>query len=112
MKKLSAVLLVGLFVPAIAHAQTLFTFLASINTLIAATFPVIISLAVLFFLYGLLKYMLRTDSPEERANARSVMIWGVIIIFVMTSIWGFVNLLGDIFVADNTVPDPPTLNTG
>lgn len=72
-------------------------------------FPVIISLAILFFLWGLTRYILKTDDVEGRKGARSMMTWGVIIIFVMVSLWGLVNFLDGLFGLDDIPPGFPEL---
>lgn len=91
---------------------TILTLLAQITVLINRLVPLMIGFGVLFFLYGLAKYMLQTDSTEGRATARQVMLWGVIMIFVMVSIWGLVNLIiwtAGFQVTNNLVPMAPFL---
>ena len=97
------------FLPNIVFAQTLIDFLDEIFIFIEAALPVLISLAVLFFLWGLARYMLKTDDVEGRKGAKDIMMWGVIIIFVMTSLWGLVNLLELSFGLDDVTPDFPQL---
>ncbi len=66
---------------------------------------VIIGLATVYFLWGVAKYILHADDPKMREEGRSMMIYGIIAIFVMVSIWGFVNLLDNTFRLDNnTLP--------
>jgi hypothetical protein len=62
-----------------------------INTLT----PIVVALAVLFFFWGLANYILKTGDEEGRAGARHMMIWGVIILFVMVSVFGLIGLLRD-----------------
>ena len=58
-----------------------------------ATF-VIIGLAVMYFLWGLVKY-LKTAAGEEFEEAKGMIINGIIIIFVMVSIWGLVRVFAN-----------------
>ena len=58
------------------------------------------ALAVVFFLYGILKYIKSGDSEEERDKGKNVMIYGIIGLFVMVSFWGFVNILINTFELD------------
>ena len=76
-----------------------------------AAIPVIITLAVLFFLWGLVTFILSSDDPEARDKAKSRMVWGVIIIFVMVSLWGLVNVLGHFFNLSNTAQNAPAIPT-
>ncbi len=54
----------------------------------------IVLLALIAFLYGILKLVFVDASNEtERAKARKFMLWGIVSLFVMVSVWGLVNVL-------------------
>lgn len=61
------------------------------------------ALAVVFFLYGILKYIYSADNEDSRKASRQIMIYGIIGLFVMVSFWGFVNILINTFDL-NTYP--------
>ena len=92
--------------PAVALAQTQLnnvdTAISRVRTLINEIIPVIIGLAVLFFIYALLKYVTAGGDAEAAKEARGLIIWGVVIIFVMTAIWGLVGFVS------NTIDLPST----
>lgn len=92
--------------PAVASAQNVFSMLELVSDLISATVPVLIGLAVLVFIFGILKYVVAKDSDAQK-EAKSVILWGIIILFVMVSIWGLVNLLGDTLQLNNAKPQGP-----
>lgn len=99
------------FAPFIAFAApntgVITGYLSALKSLINSAIPIIISLAVLFFLWGLVTYILNQDNEEARKAARQRMLWGIIIIFVMVALWGFVNILVSTFGLDtNAVPGP------
>ena len=58
---------------------------------------VVVALALLFFLWGLMKFVLNADNEEKRKEGKSVMIWGIIALFVMISVWGIVGILVNTF---------------
>lgn len=58
---------------------------------------VVVALALLFFLWGLMKFILNADNEEKRKEGKSVMIWGIIALFVMISVWGIVGILVNTF---------------
>lgn len=60
----------------------------------------VISLAVVFFLWGMAMFVLKADDETERAKGKQRMIWGLITLFVMVSVWGVVNFLQDAFFSD------------
>jgi hypothetical protein len=70
-----------------------FNLIGFFQGLISAAIPVVIGLAVLVFIWGILQYIVSKDS-EKQKEARGIIIWGIIILFVMISIWGLVELLG------------------
>lgn len=54
--------------------------------------PIALGLCVLYFLWGIFKYV-RTSAGSEKSEGKSVMVWGVVGIFVAFSIWGILELL-------------------
>ena len=58
--------------------------------------PLIISLAVVYFIWGVFRYVIAGDE-EKKAAARTDMVWGIVGIFVMVSIWGLVAILQSTF---------------
>lgn len=71
-----------------------------LNTII----PLIIAIAVVIFLVGVVKYITAGGDEERRKEARNVMIYGIIGLFVMIAVWGLVNLLKDTLGLDTTTP--------
>src|SRR3989338_10536882 len=61
---------------------------------------ILVALAVVFFLYGILKYITAGDDEEKRGKMKNVMIYGIIGLFVMISFWGIVNILINTFELD------------
>ncbi len=75
--------------------------------------PFIIGLGVIYFLWGLLAYIRKTGDGDAQKEARHQMIYGIIILFVMTAVWGLVNVLTDTLDLKKTIPnlpDVPTIN--
>lgn len=64
--------------------------------------PLIIGLAVVWFLIGVFKYVMSAGDEDAQTSGRSMMINGIIAIFVMVSVWGLVNLLGGTFRLGNS----------
>lgn len=63
-----------------------------INTVIV---PVIFALAFLVFIYGVVKYFFINNGGDEGkiAEGRQFILWGLLGIVMLFSVWGFVNLL-------------------
>ncbi len=97
--------------PVVASAQSIggvMGLLDQASQLINRLIPFVIALTVLIFLWGILKFVISNDA-EGRKEARGYMIWGVISLFVMVSVWGLVNILVRSVNLDNTAPPAPGL---
>ncbi|RJQ30733.1 hypothetical protein C4572_03630 [Candidatus Parcubacteria bacterium] len=62
----------------------------------------LIALAVIFFLYGVLKYIKSGGDEDERKKGGQLVLYGIIGLFVMVSFWGFVNILVYTFELDGS----------
>jgi len=72
----------------------------------------LIGLAVVVFLWGVVKFVTAAGDEEKRKEARQTMLWGVIIFAVIVSIWGLVALLRSVFgidINDSFTPETPDL---
>lgn len=106
-----------MFSPAVVFAQQLFESAGSTNGidrllnqvdgLIVRLIPTLVSLAVLLFLWGVLKYVFAKSDPDKK-DARNFMIWGIVGLFVMVSIWGLVRILGDVVFGSGKATGPGT----
>lgn len=110
MKKIIAFVLA--FAPAIASAQTtigtsqitdadsLITKLTNIgNTVI----QILIAFAVIFIVYSVVMYMIKSGT-DDAAKFRSNVLWGIVGLFVILSVWGLVRILSNTFRTDSTAP--------
>lgn len=65
--------------------------IGAINTVII---PVIFALAFAAFVWGVVKYFFIHGSEENsREEGRNFILWGLIGMAVMFSVWGFVNIM-------------------
>lgn len=65
--------------------------------------------AVLLFVYGVVKYMLAGGNEESIKEGKRFIIWGIVGIAVIVSVWGLVNLLTGSFGLPATLPRPPAI---
>lgn len=70
--------------------------------------PFVFAIAILYFIYGVVKYVIMADSDKAREEGRKFMIYGVVALFVMISVWGLVNILNKTFGTSNIIPQLPT----
>lgn len=53
----------------------------------------LLALAVFYFLWGVFKFILNADSPDERKIGGLAMMWGVVGLLVMFTAYGILNLI-------------------
>lgn len=73
-------------------------------TLIKFVVPLLFSLAVVLFIWGIIQYFLNAENEEKRKKGKSFMLWGIIALFVMVSMWGLVGILTDTFGVKTLIP--------
>jgi len=88
----------------VAAATTLNDIEKAALTVLNSVVPLFVAVAVVFFLWNVFKYINSGDNAETRGQARSMMIYGVIAIFVMVSIWGLVGVLRNMFTLNSNMP--------
>ena len=82
--------------PALVLAQTtVVTILGIFKSVLDLLIPIIITLAVVIFFFGLAQYLLKADESKEKG--RNIMIYGIITLFVMVAVWGLVAVLANTF---------------
>lgn len=84
-------------------APSLFTIsqvLARFGNIINLTIVFIIGLAVFMIIYGIFTFVTNPADEEARGKAKGFIIWGIIAVFLMVSVWGIVNILVNSFSTD------------
>ncbi len=100
------------FVPALALAQStgvtlsnLSVALNDISTLINRVIPLLIGIAVVIFIFGVVRFILGAGDPEKRTEGRNYMVYSIIAIAVMLSVWALVAFVRNTFgVNQNVTP--------
>lgn len=77
--------------------------------------PLLVTIAMVFFIWGVIQYYLNPDNEEKKKKGKSFIIGGLIALFVIIAMWGLVGLLVHTFGFDTkpniTVPQIPPLST-
>lgn len=94
--------------------ETITDFLDTIQELIDGAVPFIIGLGVFVIIWGIFTYLTHAAEEEKREEAKKFILWGIIGVFMMLSIWGFVNILINTFSLDaqidgEKIPQVPDL---
>jgi len=120
MKKIISFGLVLVSVPALASAAVgvnAFSILTIIARLISFVMPILIALAVVYFVWGVIQYTVSTDE-EAKKGARGKIIQGLIGLFVIVAFWGIISLITTTFgvgpeqLNPNAIPCIPNPDAG
>lgn len=103
-----------LFSTKIAYAATtsLNGFMVKVDTMIIN--PLILflfALAIVFFLYGVLEFILNQENEEKKTAGKSHMIWGVIGIVIMLGVWGILGIILNTLNISYIHPEQGTVDT-
>ena len=84
----------------------------SITYLILDAIPVLMSIAVMVFFWGIVKFMTHAGDERSHDQGKNLMIWGMVGLFVMVALWGIVGYIQDTlnigFGGGVNYPDLPT----
>jgi len=73
--------------------------------------PLMFTLALVLFFWGIVKYIWSEGTGKE--EGRKIMIWGVIALFVMSSIWGIVYFMrSELNIGSEKNMPIPTIGSG
>jgi hypothetical protein len=108
-----AYLLTLIFVPVYTFARFEKTtvILAVFTSLIKFhVIPLLFVIALLLFFWGIVKYLWSVGAGKE--EGKKIMIWGIVALFVMSSIWGLVSFIGTSLgiTAGTGAPNIPTIS--
>ncbi|MCU0660253.1 MAG: pilin [Candidatus Pacebacteria bacterium] len=77
-------------------SPTALNIIGRIQTIINYLIPLFITAGVALFIWGVVVYVI-AKNEEAKKEGRDKMIYGIIGLFVILSIWGLVGLLGNTF---------------
>ncbi len=113
-KVLSGVISAGLIAPLLSFAQIpqynpsqgINGFFVLAKSILAYVLPLLISVAVLYFIYNVFQYTIKSGDEEARKKAKGNIIWGVVGLFVIVGVWGLVAILQSAFGIDGSYVAP------
>jgi hypothetical protein len=87
------------FLPTLAFAQQradlsgIGNLVSQIGRIIAQIIPIVFAIAIIYFFWGVATYIRSAGDPKNQEAGRSMMIYGIIGIAVMASVYGLVGWL-------------------
>lgn len=100
-----------------AQGADAFSILTVINKILDYAIPILITLAVVYFIWGVIQYTVSGDE-EKKKKARSMIIQGLIGLFVIVAFWGIIALVTNTFgvgpqkLSEDAIPCIPNPQAG
>ena len=69
------------------------TIINGVDSLVILAVPVLLGIGLAFFIWGLVVFIANSGNEQAREVGKQKMIWGVVALFVIVSVWGLVRLL-------------------
>ncbi len=69
----------------------------SFTDLINGLVGLLVGVAMIIFFIGVIKYIYRAPNPKAQKYGRDMIVWGLLAIFVMVSVWGILRLARESF---------------
>ena len=112
MYKLQIFILSFLTAPLFAYAD-LFTVIDLGVDFFAQLIPIFISAAILVFFWGIVKFIANAGDEKAIEDGKKFMIWGLVGLFVIISMWGIIGFLQETLAIGNigSVGSGPSIPT-
>lgn len=104
-----------MFAPVVVFGQELDNvtrLIESVRDIIDILIPLVAALALLYFFWGLARFILNNGNDDAREDGKRIMIWGVVALFVIVSVWGLVRFVGNALGINPTSVDQPIPGVG
>ncbi|MCC6323639.1 hypothetical protein IT400_02500 [Candidatus Nomurabacteria bacterium] len=66
--------------------------------------PLLFALAIVGFIWGVIQMVINPEDAEKRKQGKQFMVWGIIALFVMVSVWWLVQIVSNTFGINPIVP--------
>jgi uncharacterized membrane protein len=102
----------GMIAPFAVFAADAASIITRVNQILNLIIPVLITLAVVYFIWGVIQYTVSSDE-EKKKKARGAIIQGLIGLFVIIAFWGIIRLITNTFgvgpeqINSNAIPCIP-----
>ena len=85
-----------LLLPTLSFAQAFAgvnTLAVGFGTVVTTLIPIMMGLAVLVFFWGLVKYIASASDEAAKESGKTLMIWGMVALFVMVALWSILGFV-------------------
>ena len=76
------------------------TIIIRISGLVNTAVPIFFTLALIVFIWGVIKYVLAGGDTEKKKQGMSLIMYGIIGLFAIFAVWGLVKVIANTFSID------------
>ncbi|MCF7835690.1 MAG: hypothetical protein K9M15_01035 [Candidatus Marinimicrobia bacterium] len=80
----------------------------TMTEIVGSIIPVLMALVVAVFIWGIVKFVGSAGSLEKKKEAKNLIVWGLVGVFVLVAFWGLISLLLNTFFGSSSPPAPPS----
>jgi hypothetical protein len=93
-KSIKYIVLASFFTPLLASAQFVSTqnLIERFGAIVQYSISLLAAIALLVFFWGLVKFIRKAGEGDVK-EGKAIMLWGIIALFIMISIWGIVRFM-------------------
>ncbi len=89
-------------------AQTIAGFFGLLkNITLHYVIPLIMTVTVAFFIYGVVKFIASGGDTEKRKKAKAFIVWGLVVLLFMVGFWAVVVIIINTFFGGGVPANPP-----
>ncbi len=66
-----------------------------VTEIFSPLYQAVVGVAILYFLYGVAKYVLDLNNPEKQTFGKSHLLWGMVGLFIILSVGGILSALNE-----------------
>jgi hypothetical protein len=93
--------------PTLASAHSLTDFVAFVVAYINIIIPVLVSIAVMLFLYAGVRYIYKAEETKGKGAEREAMMWGLVALFILFSVWGILRIMCSVLIGTANCANAP-----
>jgi hypothetical protein len=73
--------------------QSIKQLVVAFGSIVKLAIPLVMGIALLGFFWGLALFIFQNGDDKAVEKGKNIMKWGILALFVMTSVWGIIGLL-------------------
>lgn len=110
----TAIVASALLFPMMALAANITDTIGTIKNILNAVIGLLFVLVTLYFIWGIVQYVLAAGDEGKIKEGKNHMIWGIVGMAVMAGAWGIVRIVTGTFLGGSStnIPDAPGTGGG